>query len=176
MILSAPPPVANRRKSVGEPICHYSDVITCAMASQITSLSIVHAIVYSGRSKKKLKLRVIGLCAEIQRWPVNSPHKWPVKRKMFPFDDVIMWSNNQCKYKPHTKGLYSLNDKTSYPHLISLRIEARRLDVNDGIALKFDRHLGSAAAEVPVKLSRDWKSLNPNLAASRDLAVRRPSA
>ena len=22
--------------------------------------------------------------------PVNSPHKWPVTRKMFPFDDVIM--------------------------------------------------------------------------------------
>ena len=26
----------------------------------------------------------------IHRWPVNSPHKWPVTRKMFPFDDVIM--------------------------------------------------------------------------------------
>ena len=26
----------------------------------------------------------------ILRWPVNSPHKWPVTRKMFPFDDVIM--------------------------------------------------------------------------------------
>ena len=26
----------------------------------------------------------------IHRGPVNSPHKWPVTRKMFPFDDVIM--------------------------------------------------------------------------------------
>ena len=26
----------------------------------------------------------------IHRWPVNSPHKWPVTRNMFPFDDVIM--------------------------------------------------------------------------------------
>ena len=26
----------------------------------------------------------------IQRWPVNSPHKWPVTRKMFPFHGVIM--------------------------------------------------------------------------------------
>ena len=26
----------------------------------------------------------------IHRWPVNSPHKWPVTRKMFPFDDVIV--------------------------------------------------------------------------------------
>ena len=26
----------------------------------------------------------------IHRGPVNSPQKWPVTRKMFPFDDVIM--------------------------------------------------------------------------------------
>ena len=26
----------------------------------------------------------------IHRWPVNSPHKGPVTRKMFPFDDVSM--------------------------------------------------------------------------------------
>ena len=38
---------------------------------------------------------------------------------------------------------------------------------NDSIALKFDRHLGSTAAEVPVKFQSDWKCLNPNLAASR---------
>ena len=38
------------------------------------------------RSKKTPKLRVTGLCAE----PVNSPHKWPVTRKMSAFDDVIM--------------------------------------------------------------------------------------
>ena len=27
---------------------------------------------------------------EIHRWPVNSPHKGPVTREMFPFDDAIM--------------------------------------------------------------------------------------
>ena len=42
------------------------------------------------RSKKTSKLRVAGLCAGIHRSLVNSPHKWPVTRKMFPFDDVIM--------------------------------------------------------------------------------------
>ena len=40
------------------------------------------------RSKKTSKLCVTGLCAGNS--PVNSPHKWPVTRKMFPFDDVIM--------------------------------------------------------------------------------------
>ena len=34
------------------------------------------------------KLRVTGLCEG--NWPVNSPHKGPVTRKMFPFDDAIM--------------------------------------------------------------------------------------
>ena len=29
---------------------------------------------------------------EIHRWPVNSPQKGQVTRKMFPFDDVIMFS------------------------------------------------------------------------------------
>ena len=43
------------------------------------------------RSKKTSKLRVTGLCEGIHRWPVNSPHKGPVARKMFPFDDVIMY-------------------------------------------------------------------------------------
>ena len=42
------------------------------------------------RSKKTSKLRGTSLCAGIHRWPVNSPHKRPVTRKMFPFDDVIM--------------------------------------------------------------------------------------
>ena len=36
------------------------------------------------RSKRTSKLRVTGLCVG------NSPLKWPVTRKMFPFDDVIM--------------------------------------------------------------------------------------
>ena len=42
------------------------------------------------RSKKTWKLCVTGLCAGKSPGPVNSPHKWPVTRKMFPFDDVIM--------------------------------------------------------------------------------------
>ena len=42
------------------------------------------------RSKKTSKLRVTGLCVGNSPGPVNSPHKGPVTRKMFPFDNVIM--------------------------------------------------------------------------------------
>ena len=51
------------------------------------------------RSKKTSKLRVTGLCLRgIHRWPVNSSHKGPVTRKMFPFDDVIMLSTD-CRVR-----------------------------------------------------------------------------
>ena len=45
---------------------------------------------FNRRSKKTSKLRVTGLCEGNQRRPVDSPHKGPVPRKMFPFDDAIM--------------------------------------------------------------------------------------
>ena len=48
------------------------------------------------RSKKTSKLRVTGFCAGNSPGPVNSPHKWPVTRKMFPFDDVIMMTRFWC--------------------------------------------------------------------------------
>ena len=43
------------------------------------------------RSKKTSKLRVTGLCARNSPGTGEFPHKWPVTRKMFPFDDVIMF-------------------------------------------------------------------------------------
>ena len=42
------------------------------------------------RSKKTSKLCVTGFCGGNSPGPVNSPHKGPVTRKIFPFDDVIM--------------------------------------------------------------------------------------
>ena len=48
------------------------------------------------RSKKTSKLRVSGLCVGNSPGPVNTPHKGPVTRKMFPFDDVIMFSGFAC--------------------------------------------------------------------------------
>ena len=70
---------------------HYSDVIMDVIASQITSLTIVYSTVYSDADQRKHQSSAsLAFVREIQRWPVNSPHKGPVPRKMFPFDDVIM--------------------------------------------------------------------------------------
>ena len=70
---------------------HYSDVITSAIASRITSLTIVYSTVYSGIDQRKHQSSVsLAFVRGIHRWSVNSLHKWPVTRKLFPFDDIIM--------------------------------------------------------------------------------------
>ena len=42
------------------------------------------------KSKKTPKLRFTGLCTGNSSVTGDFPHKWPVTRKMFPFDDLIM--------------------------------------------------------------------------------------
>ena len=70
---------------------YYSDVIMGAIASQITSVSIVYSTFCPGADQRKHQSSVsLALVRGIHRWPVNSPHKGPVTRKIVPFDDVIM--------------------------------------------------------------------------------------
>ena len=70
---------------------HYSDVIMGTVPSQITSLTIVYSTVYSDADQRKHQSsESLAFVRGINRGPVNSPHKWPVTGKMFPFDDVIM--------------------------------------------------------------------------------------
>ena len=84
---------------------HYDDVIMSTIASQITSLTIVYSTSYSGADQSKHQNSAsLAFVWGIHRGPVNSPHKWPVTRKMFPFDDVIMhkqWNTRRL----HIDGL-----------------------------------------------------------------------
>ena len=62
-----------------------------ANASQITCLTIVYSIVYLCADQRKHQSSAsLAFVRGIHRWPVSSPQQWPVTRKMFPFDDVIM--------------------------------------------------------------------------------------
>ena len=71
-------------------VIHNNDVIMGTMASQITSLTIVYSTVYSVADQRKHQSSAsLAFVWGIHRGPVNSPHQWPVTRKMFPFDDVI---------------------------------------------------------------------------------------
>ena len=70
---------------------HYDDVRMGAITSQITSLTIVYSIVYSDADQRKHQSSAsLVFVRGIHRGPVNFPHKWPVTRKMFPLNDVIM--------------------------------------------------------------------------------------
>ena len=75
---------------------HYSDVIMGPMAFLITSLMIVYSTVYSGVDQRKHQSSAsLAFVRGIHRGLVNSPHKWPVTQKMFPFDDVIIiWTTD----------------------------------------------------------------------------------
>ena len=83
---------------------HYDDVIMETIASQITSLTSVYSTVYSGADQSKHQSSAsLAFVWGIHRGPVNSPHKWPVTRKMFPFDDVIMY---ELTTKRNTPTIY----------------------------------------------------------------------
>ena len=74
---------------------HYIDVIVSTMASQITNVSIVYSTVCTGTGQRKYQSSAsLAFIRGIHRWPVNSPHKGSVTRKMLPFDDVIKTSWN----------------------------------------------------------------------------------
>ena len=138
------------------------------MASQITSLTIVYSTVYSGTDHRKHQSSAsLAFVGGIHRWPVNSPHKGPVTRKMFPFDDLIMWC---LLLGCHGEGVISLapmrcgsNLKTTFFKLI---IQNSRLDTHCELNLRrmSQKLTDEKSTLVPVMhhLSKFWpRSLSP---------------
>ena len=94
------------------------------VASQITSLTIAYSSVYSGADQRK-RSASLALVRGIHRWPENFPHKWPVSRKMFPFDEVII----VCFYILVifiTFKFTPLNDECSRCHWFKIQVFSRR--------------------------------------------------
>ena len=85
------------------------------MVSQITSLTIVYSTVYSGADQRKHQSSAsLAFVRGIHRSPVNSPHKLPVTRKIFPFDDVIMRSLYLLDVRPCANMVVSLWNLTHH--------------------------------------------------------------
>ena len=94
---------------------YYSDVIMGAMVSQIASLAIVYSTVNSGADQRKHQCSVsLALVRGIHRWLVNSPHKWPVKRKIFPSKDCFTDTGRTkiasflCEVIPYDIGIWQI--------------------------------------------------------------------
>ena len=91
------------------------------MAFQTTSLTVVYSAVYSGADQRKHQSSAsLAFVRGIHRGPVNSPHKWPVKRNMFPFHDVIMWKEgSSARVIPQLFQLvYPKRDKSLWRHIM----------------------------------------------------------
>ena len=85
-------PYPNRKAD----LAHYCEAIMSAMASQITSVSVVCSTVYSGADQRKHQSSAsVAFVRGIHRWPMDSIRIGSVTWKMFPFDDTIM---NLCKW------------------------------------------------------------------------------
>ena len=82
-----------------------------AMTSQITSLTIVYSTVHSGADQRKHQSSAsLAFVRGIHRWPVNSPHKWPVTRKCFHLM-TSSWTHSSLEiglHKPTHPRIYNL--------------------------------------------------------------------
>ena len=126
--------------------CHYNDVIMSLIASQITSLTIVYSTVYSDADQRKYQSSAsLAFVRGIHRGPVNSPQKGPVRRKMFPFDDVIMWYihlqfasshwylNHIICISIYQTELYSVSSLRHQPHRFDLHIHRGLLKAKEAL-------------------------------------------
>ena len=83
-----------------------------AIASEIISLTID----CSDPDQRKLQSSAsLAFVLGIRRWLVNSPHKGPVTRKMFPFDDVIM---GKCFYRGNAPAKVMLSQLNKRQHIV----------------------------------------------------------
>ena len=128
---------------------HYDDVIMSAIASQITSLTVVYSTIYPGADQSKHQSSAsLAFVWGIHRGPVNSPHKWPVTRKMFPFGDVIMTSELRIT---DPWGGKSTSDR---------RIPLTKGQQHRGrfhvMASSCNRHFGLANSQIHNKMTSRW--------------------
>ena len=109
------------------------------LASQITSLTVVYSIVYSGVNQRKHQSSAsLAFVWAIHRGPVNFLHKWPVTRKMFPFDDVIMEciifsrrTNEKTFGLLESKAWVNCMIYSCYHRCLGMLIDFRHLDTDE---------------------------------------------
>ena len=72
----------------------------------------------------------------IHRWPANSPHKEPVARKMFPFDDAIMRYYG-TETKPFTPLYHAATERAKFCRQFQMLFLERNFCISISISLEF---------------------------------------
>ena len=149
---------------------YYRDVIMGAIASQITSLTIVYSTVYSDADQRKHQSPAsLAFVWGIHRGPVNSPHKWPVMRKMFPFDDVIMVC---CKSTVLLQALYYYTDLTllqSFQPMAAQLLKKAALPLAKNFVTASCRSSNTGPWDLFVRNGTVWKAVGGNGARGSDI-------
>ena len=119
------------------------------MASQITGVSIVYSTVCSGEDHRKHQNPAsLAFVRGIHRWPMNSPHKGPVTRKRFPFDNAIIGVVYPLRCYIHRTGKYIAQSVfLREPATIGSLWLENDLDENE---LEFKSHMGKLKENVRV--------------------------
>ena len=147
---------------------HYNDVIMGAIASQITSLTVVYSIVYSDADQRKHQSSApLAFVRGFHRGPVNLPHKWRVMRKMFPIDDVIMSYGIARIMEPTAAKGWSHFYCIISPILEPVNLGAKML-------VSFCHWTASSASKF--QKNQTILNLSRGFDISRDYAVNRPTA
>ena len=102
---------------------------------------------FGRRSKITSNSASLAFVRGIHRGPVNSPHKWPVTRKMPPFDDVIMGSHQPEKKQHPTKVPPSHVREMKRPSDIAILVS------------------GEIAAKLLNRINQDYQSIKLKYAA-----------
>ena len=126
---------------------HYKDVIMRAMASQITSLTLVYSKVYSCAGQRMHQICAsLAFVRKIHWCPVNSPYKWPVTVKMFLFDLLAMEVLQSCT----RVSKYNVNPRQSFPYYTVCGVsEVRLLAVNRPTSIHYsDVIMGAMASHI----------------------------
>ena len=133
-----------------------------ARASQITSLTIVYSTVYSGADQRKHQSSTsLAFVRGIHRWSVNSPHKWPVTRKLFSFDDVIMSHYLRTAYNigyppPETHLQCKLHDISLMWNLCLIFLSFRNFEQSTALTNTDSKTVNIAGSMFTGKLHTIW--------------------
>ena len=105
---------------------HYNDVIMSVMASQITSASIIYSTVCSRADQRKHQSSAsLAFVRGIHRWPVNSPHKGPVRiidpqglpENCIKLSWLYSWMKQKCLRRWSEKGFLYIDSYHSVKHI-----------------------------------------------------------
>ena len=141
------------------------------MAYKITGVSMVCSTICSGANQRKHQSSAsLAFVWGIHRWPVNSPQKGPVTRKLFSFDDVIMiWENKYRNSNTKKQCTYFIIYVTYSPylHCSSRSASSAPSSISAQTSISSSISAGGRQARLPPVLTKDtWNKCLSSTTAS----------